>query len=37
MTWWRFRDAALLWLSALFVVPVLLWALYVTVGFFFGF
>lgn len=37
MTWWRIRDAALLWLAVLFGVPVLCYALWVTVGFFLGF
>lgn len=31
------RDTILLWLSAAYVVPVTLWALWVTVAFLFGF
>jgi hypothetical protein len=37
VVWWKVRDYLLLWLAFLFCVPVLLWGLYVTAGFFFGF
>ena len=35
--YWRVRDSALLWLACLFGVPVLLGALWITLGFLFGF
>jgi hypothetical protein len=37
VVWWKVRDNLLLWLAVLFGAPVFLGAVWITLGFLFGF